>query len=757
MLKLLLQNGEIADVPPTEGASPRQYARPVAQTDPHSAEAAVFCSTCIKNQQLLTEALSNYLPPPDDPAYPQYEASLPTYRQNLEDRYPQVCPVCESKVRQRILQAGYYAKSDHLRRMMDRSRAQAIANRWGWRSLIVKAGGAGYCTSIAGQLLWHAMSALSNDSAHIGKASYAGCLIQSLKQHQLPTACTKAFGPITGLAIVVGLSCIWWNPQWHHKLNGREGRLTGLQKYYNIQVILLLLRLGSWIWLREPATSGISLLHQRASHSLFLVLEIILAVYSLLGVVRIDTTPLVNWQASPVPLLSERQYIPPQQPLTRLSSPPSTQLDPSTPHSFPISNLAASTGSSYDIWRPPTPPEDDPNAMEWEPTSNLQVKPRNVQTKPATQQSPFYGTLPALPTNRLLHPKSQSLPQPRQAIGVPPGFFDRALGDTSRKHTSSRQTPGLAQPKFFLQSDREADTGLEGMFSSVFSLNRDPIEVREQSRAQSMQYNNGNASGLPQTADNSRTTSSRVTHGISAAVSLISLLTWILMSYLSISWPLLRLVITSLTAMIPVADAILDVSTPIAQRRFGEITGFLVEFCTLLLFGSNRIYGGPLDTEKCDLAVAGVLSILCWQEFFLCFADTVEEEQVLPARPDHGHHMAVSEQQQKRSFAVSRPELQQEAQPFVVDSPSWQSQSSSDVSAFSPRFRSNSIDSTATDTSAASTATTSGWKTPRRQEGSTNQSPGFSLGNLALNDGRSLASSRAFGQAQRNSRRRGAF
>jgi hypothetical protein len=744
-------------VPPNETASPRQYARAIAPSATQPAEAVVFCSTCIKNQQLLTEALSNYLPPLDDPAYPKYEASLPNYRQNLEDRYPQVCPKCASRVRQRILQAGYYAKSDHLRRMMDRSRTRAIANRWGWRSLIVRAGGSGYCASIAGQMLWHALGALSNDGAHIGEASYGGCLGQCIRQKQPSPACTELFGPMAGLAIVVGLLCIWWNPRWHHKLDGREGGLTGLQKYYNIQVILLLLRLGSWIWLREPATSGISRLHQRSAHSVFLVLEIMIAVYSLVGVVQIDTTPLVNWHASPTPLLSERQYVPPQQPSTRRFSSPSTQPDPSTSQSFPVNNLASSTGSSYGAWRPPTPPEDDPNAMEWEPTSSLQIKPRNVQTKAATQQSPFYGTLPALPTNRLLQPKSQPLPQPRQAIGIPPGFFDRVRGNISIKHTSSTPPPGLAQPKFFPQSDREADTGLEGMFNSVFSLNGDPMEVREQSRQERMQYRNEGASTLPQNADNPRMTPTRIIHGISAAVSVASLLIWIFMSYLSVSWPLVRLVTTSLAAMIPVTDAILDISTPFAQRRFGETTGFLVEFCTLLLFGSNRIYGGPLDSEKCDLAVAGVLSILCWQEFFLCFADVAVEGRAQPAEPNHGLRTAVFEQRETQPFPVSKPALQQEAHPFVYDSPSWQSQSSGDVSAFSPRLRSDSIDSTTTDVSTASTLTTSGWKTPRPQERGTSQSSGFSLRNLALNEGRSLASSRTLGTEQRNSRRRGAF
>jgi hypothetical protein len=747
-------------VPPNETASPRQYARAVAPADTPSGEEVVFCSTCIKNQQLLTEALSNYLPAPEDPAYAQYEASLPTYRRNLEDRYPPVCTTCEPAVRQRILQAGYHAKSDHLRRMMDRSRARQTAHRWGWRSLIVRGGGLGYTSSIVGQLGWHAMGALSHGDANIGAVSYRSCLARCL-QRQLPsTACAELFAPVTGLAIVVGVMCIWWNPRWHHKLDGRDGRLTGLHTYYNIQVISLLLRLGSWIWLRDPATSGISPLHQRAAHNFFLVLQLILAAFSLFGVVGVDTTPLVNWQASPTPLVSRGQYVPPEQSAAPLFSPPSSQQEPTTSQAFPVNNLASSMRPSYDAWRPPTPPEEDPNAMEWEPTSNLQVKPRSIHQKPVAQPSPFYGTLPALPTNRLLRSKPESLPQPRQAIGVPPGFFDRAPGSVSRTQQSSTETPRLAQPKFFPPSDREADTGLESMFSSVFSLNTDPSEVREQSTPQSIQYRKNPALTPPRRADSVRTVPTRIIHGIAAAISLVSLLTWIFMSYLSVSWPLVRLLITSVTAMIPMADAVLDISRPVAQRRFGEIAGFLFEFCALLFFGSNKVYGGLMDVEKCDLAVAGILSILCWQEFFLCFAHSEDARQTLPLAPDPRALPNISPQTERPYQpyqAVSRGASEPEVRPFTHHSPSQPSQSSGDVSAFSPRFRSNSIDSTVTEVSTASTVTTSGWKTPRRKERDPSQSPGFSLGNLALNDGLSLASNRAIGPTQQNSTRRGAF
>ena len=584
-----------------------------------------------------------------------------------------VCAKCEVQVRQRILQAGYYAKSDHLRRMMERSRARAIANRWGWRSLVVRAGGSGYCASIAAQILWHGIGALSKDHTSIGGASYAGCLGQCFNQQQLSSECTEVFGPVTGVAIIVGLFCIWWNPRWHYKLDGREGRLTGLQKYYNIQVILLLLRLGSWIWLREPTTSGVSRLYQRAAHSVFRPRD-------------------HSRRVLPVQCCADRLHT-----TRQLASQSSSFVVRTTVHStrntcsgfltivittrsqhfsaFPISDLASGPAPSYSAWRPPTPPDDDPNAMEWEPTSTLQVKHKRVQTKPATRPSPFYGMLPALPANQLLRPMSQLAPRPPGRLSASPQAF-------LIKHRLNARYGPQAQSRHLDWHNRnsspkpiwEADTGLEGMFNSLFSLSKDPIEVREQSRSQPMQHQDGSGSALQDKGDNATASLPRIV--VSAGICIVSLLMWIFMSYLSVSWPLIRLATISLTALIPVTDAILDISTPLANKRPGETIGFLAELCALLLFGFGRVYGGALDTEKCDLAVAGVLSVLCWQEFFL-FASQA------PQKGDE--HIMVTVQlfattRRSQPWRVfSRLEAQREKQPLAHDS---HSQSTGDTSAF---------------------------------------------------------------------------
>src|SRR6185436_4840701 len=63
--------------------------------------------------------------------------------------YPQVCGDCEPKVLERIQQAGYTAKTDHLRRIIDRSRQ----TRAGWRTPLD-------VLDLLGRRLWQAGLAL---------------------------------------------------------------------------------------------------------------------------------------------------------------------------------------------------------------------------------------------------------------------------------------------------------------------------------------------------------------------------------------------------------------------------------------------------------------------------------------------------------------------------------------------------------------------------------------------------------------------
>ena len=141
--------------------------------------------------------------------------------------------------------------------------------------------------------------------------------------------------------------------------------------------------------------------------------------------VRIDTTPLVNWDYEQPTLVTQTQYVPPPR------------------QSFPIESLAPPMGVPRQ-WKPPTPPSED--TMDWAPSYNFdQVKqPRYRNVEP----SPFHST---------------ALPAEAKATGLPVGHFDK------RDRLPERKTRmgGMAEPKFF---PPDVDTGLESIFwAGVFT------------------------------------------------------------------------------------------------------------------------------------------------------------------------------------------------------------------------------------------------------------------------------------------------
>ena len=210
---------------------------------------------------MFTNALASYLPPTDDPDYRAYEREYPNFRKNLEDRYPQVCANCEPRVRARIRQTGYEAKSDHLRRVIDRSKAGRAARHsrtWNWRSLLVFAGAVGYWTSIAGQLSWDAWSALAAEETRRPKAvsgsSTVFAWIQQIAQDQLvPSHHAVDLAPYARLSLVAGILTLWYNPKLRLKVDGRGGRFVGLGEYYKVQLIVMVVRCVFWAMLRDPA------------------------------------------------------------------------------------------------------------------------------------------------------------------------------------------------------------------------------------------------------------------------------------------------------------------------------------------------------------------------------------------------------------------------------------------------------------------------------------------------------------------------
>jgi hypothetical protein len=123
-------------------ASPNSNHLPSVYSKRTNANRSLFCHTCQTNQTLLVNLLSNYLPAPEvrgsplivtwvakclmqDRTYASRLASLPTYTQSLQSRYPPVCDSCKPSVEEEIHRKETMARTRALGGALKESRTAA--------------------------------------------------------------------------------------------------------------------------------------------------------------------------------------------------------------------------------------------------------------------------------------------------------------------------------------------------------------------------------------------------------------------------------------------------------------------------------------------------------------------------------------------------------------------------------------------------------------------------------------------------------
>ena len=213
----------------------------------------LFCQNCLRNQHLVSQALASYLPPPDAPDYAEYEKAEEEYLKGLEERYPQVCGRCEPKVQDKIRAAGYAAKTDHLRRLMDRTRGYGIQYRdANWGSSLIPLGGLGWFLSLIGQILWDGLSLLESTEEHDGlrdpeeSSSASVCLQQVMRGSNSILNCTQLLHSAAGLALLLGILSCWWNPMLQETSRRKGVQAVGIAEFYRLQILLLVVRCTAW-------------------------------------------------------------------------------------------------------------------------------------------------------------------------------------------------------------------------------------------------------------------------------------------------------------------------------------------------------------------------------------------------------------------------------------------------------------------------------------------------------------------------------
>ncbi|KAF2809695.1 uncharacterized protein BDZ99DRAFT_346695, partial [Mytilinidion resinicola] len=279
------ENGQITDPPASEPQNNVQYAHvPPRSTSPElaSADRELFCNTCQKNQYLLTESLANYLPSQEDPNYAKYEAAATQYRKSLEDRYPQVCENCVHKVRDRIKLASYAAKTDNMRRALQQTRQNGVFDTasWGWKNIVVFAGGQAYILNLVLCLLWHTFGALLTAEPEDGMSpvdtpSYQMCFTQAATQYGVEPACFSLVLPLAKYAFILAICSVWWNSALQNWVRRSRGRMVGLGDHLKLQLIVLAVRAASLWYLQEVGVMAMALHVFKAGHT-FMIIFILL-------------------------------------------------------------------------------------------------------------------------------------------------------------------------------------------------------------------------------------------------------------------------------------------------------------------------------------------------------------------------------------------------------------------------------------------------------------------------------------------------
>ncbi|CAI4217188.1 unnamed protein product [Parascedosporium putredinis] len=451
------EDGDITDPPvaTTTASQSQAYAfqRSPTPQSPESSQ-SIFCAQCLKNQHLYTASLAQYFPDdPDHPDYPALERKYYKFRQDLEDRYPQMCADCEPKVLSKLNAAGYIAKTDFLRTAMEKSRANRTSPRR--RTMMSLTDGLGrwlWYSAFVAQVLWHVSAVVDVVSTDLSLEA---------RQHWLLRAwdLTSRFLPSTGSLIRISLQMtllgIWWNPKFPEVVRGFSRPIVGLPKWYAFQGMLATAR---YLF---PKIASLEVEHTEQANAQFaihtFVAGLIFYVYILARKsVKLDTSPLFAPAEMPT-VRQPRITRSGAKRETRLVSPFAT-LEPPPSRAPPRPSQAAYA-----------------EEMDWERTEEPAPRCGTLGSpKHSPLAHPSLAGISAGPETREPgSPATQAIKQDREIFTARFGGSTMLGGD--KKKLADEGHVNFAPPSFFSQDNTGADprNSLADMLSSGFSLSQE--------------------------------------------------------------------------------------------------------------------------------------------------------------------------------------------------------------------------------------------------------------------------------------------
>lgn len=241
------------------------------------------------------------------------------FKESLEARYPQVCEDCFQGVAERLKQSSYTAKTDHLRRLLDKTKNHTIARRRNttWLDVLSFLGQLLWTFGIFAQLVydsWGCLGFVRHQLAHAlsvdaivddlpigsdadGSNSWlfylATRLRSALSNSDVPASAVLEC-PSAGLArwgLILTAASLWWNPKFKEGIRGYDRHITGFREWYTYQGLLLTARALFWFISGTATLSRIDAPAAIGAH-FFMLCFTVMVVRSARKGIKVDFGPL---------------------------------------------------------------------------------------------------------------------------------------------------------------------------------------------------------------------------------------------------------------------------------------------------------------------------------------------------------------------------------------------------------------------------------------------------------------------------------
>ncbi|KAH8907292.1 hypothetical protein BR93DRAFT_896859 [Coniochaeta sp. PMI_546] len=531
------ENGDITDPPASaiRESTPAKVTYAVSRTvsPPSKSSGSIFCETCLNNQRLFTASIAQYLPDdPDAPDYAEREQQYYDFRKRLEKIYPQICAECEPKVRRRLEQSAYTAKTDVLRRMIDQSKTNKMITKRSWLDVFHSVGRwlwvAGFVLEVMSHVLGLSLAGLEYCASR-GSASWSCSLLQSFAVPLLRMLPEQ--GRLLRWSFYAGLSSCWWNPRFVQTVRGFTKHLIGLPNWYIYQLMVVGIRLFSMRFFGDTESRALTTATVFGAHLLLITFALIIFRFAT-TCVRVDTTPLFGAKSklklrrsdSPQKVGTVRKSSKPEgvknmsdlldeilkspslstKPLPRSGAPPPTVGDLggasfaatsfARKPNLELQSLSLSEQQSPSLSPPPNFTQTDyEEEMDWSPTTSKHrafssyrsPSPRQQgfsQAPTEEKKGAFWYRVPPAPippAQRLCNPPNQ--PRLRNIPPTKPETFTfrgaRGFGASTVTVESAADAPppvAFARPSFFSPPpEDDPRNGLADFFEESFTLRQD--------------------------------------------------------------------------------------------------------------------------------------------------------------------------------------------------------------------------------------------------------------------------------------------